>query len=61
MIHSKNFFKFKGYYDKGLWTKEDLKDVVGKKNGITALEYFQITGEEYVDLNAAEPAETIEE
>lgn len=44
---SKNYEKFKGYYDNGLWTKEMLRNVVGKKNGITEEEYEQITGEPY--------------
>ena len=45
--HSKNFEKFKKYYDKGLWTKEQLYLVVGKKTGITPEEYEEITGEKY--------------
>lgn len=46
-IHSKNYRKYKGYYESGLWTKEQLHDVVGKPNGITPAEYEQITGEVY--------------
>lgn len=46
-MHSKNFEKIKGYYDKGLWTKEMVYNVVGKKNGITPEEYEEITGEPY--------------
>lgn len=44
---SKNYAKFKRYYDKHLWTKEMLRNVVGKKYGITEAEYTLITGEEY--------------
>jgi uncharacterized XkdX family phage protein len=46
-MHSKNFEKFKSYYDSGLWSKEKLYNVVGKKTGITAEEYDEITGEPY--------------
>lgn len=45
---SKNFQKFKKYYEDGLWTKQMLYNVVGKKTGITAQEYEIITGEPYV-------------
>lgn len=48
MIHSKNYYKYKSYYDSGRWTKEQLYVVVGKPTGITAAEYEQITGEPYV-------------
>lgn len=44
---SKNFEKFKNYYNNGLWSKERLYNVVGKKIGITAEEYELITGEAY--------------
>lgn len=47
MEHSKNFEKYKSYYEKGLWSKERLHNVVGKKAGITAAEYEEITGEPY--------------
>lgn len=47
MEHSKNFEKYKNYYDKGLWSKERLHNVVGKKTGITAEEYEEITNEPY--------------
>lgn len=46
-MHSKNFEKFKAYYDNELWSKEKLHNVVGKKTGITAEEYEEITGEPY--------------
>lgn len=46
-MHSKNFEKIKNYYDTGLWSKERVYNVVGKKIGITADEYEEITGEPY--------------
>ena len=46
-MHSKNFNKIKTYYDTGLWDKERVYNVVGKKNGITPEEYEEITGEPY--------------
>jgi len=46
-MHSKSFYKYKAYYEQGLWTKERLYAVVGKPNGITPAEYEQITGEIY--------------
>ena len=39
------FDKVKMYYDKGLWSKEQVYNVVGKV--ITAEEYKEITGQEY--------------
>ncbi len=39
------FDRVKMYYDKGLWSKERVYNVVGKV--ITAEEYEQITGEPY--------------
>lgn len=47
VTHSKNFDKIKHYYDTGLWSKERVYNVVGKKNGITPEEYEEITGEPY--------------
>lgn len=44
---SKNFLKFKTYYQEGLFTNARLRNLVGKKLGITAEEYEQITGEKY--------------
>lgn len=44
---SKNFQKIKKNYDKGLWTKDMVYNVVGKTYGITAEEYKLITGEDY--------------
>lgn len=52
MKHSKKYEKVKGYYDKGLWGKVALKNAV-KKNWITADEYTEITGDEYVVVNEA--------
>ncbi len=46
--HSKNYEKVKRYYDRGLWPKEWVHDAVGK-GWITAEEYKEITGEEYVE------------
>lgn len=40
------FDKVKMYYDKGLWSKERVYNVVGKV--ITAEEYEEITGEPYI-------------
>jgi uncharacterized XkdX family phage protein len=40
------FDRVKMYYDKGLWSKERVYNVVGKV--ITAEEYEQITGEPYI-------------
>ena len=39
------FDKVKMYYDKGLWSKERVYNVVGKV--ITAEEYEEITGQGY--------------
>jgi uncharacterized XkdX family phage protein len=38
--------RVKMYYDKGLWSKERVYNVVGKV--ITAEEYEEITGEPYI-------------
>jgi len=40
------FNKIKEYYDKGLWSKQRVYNVVGK--AITPEEYRLITGEDYV-------------
>ena len=40
------FEKVKFYYDKGLWSKQRVYNVVGKV--ITAEEYEEITGEPYI-------------
>jgi len=46
MEHSKNFEKYKRYYDSGLWNKTMLYNIVGKGK-ITPEEYEEITGEAY--------------
>lgn len=46
MEHSKDFEKIKGYYDRGLWSKERVYNMVGK-GYITPEEYEEIVGEEY--------------
>jgi len=40
------FDRVKMYYDKGLWSKERVYNVVGKV--ITAEKYEEITGEPYI-------------
>ena len=47
MNHSKNFEKIKGFYDKGLWSIERVRAVVGKALGITEAEFTEITGMPY--------------
>lgn len=42
--HSRNFEKYKGYYDHGFWNAKMLKNAVVKK-AITADEFEEITGE----------------
>lgn len=44
---SKYYEKYKNYYDTGIWTKEMLHNIVDRKYGITAEEFFEITGEPY--------------
>lgn len=44
---SKNYEMIKDYYGRGLWSKQRVYNVVGKKTGITAEEYELITGEAY--------------
>ena len=46
-MHSKNFIKIKTFYDKELWTLEQVRAVVGKRLGITEEEFFEITGQIY--------------
>ena len=45
---SRKFEKVKYYYEKRLWTKEQVANAV-KKGWISADEYRDITGEEYSD------------
>lgn len=44
MNHSKNFEKYKNYYERGLWTKEMLRNVM-LKGKITEEEFEKIIGE----------------
>lgn len=46
---SADFAKLKGYYEEGLWTKKQIGDAVAK-GWITAEEYREITGEDYVSM-----------
>lgn len=46
VTHSKNFEKYKGYYDAGFWNIEMLKNVV-KKGKLTKAEFKKITGDTY--------------
>lgn len=48
-FHSKNYYKFKMQYDRGLCSAERLRTLVGLATGITAEEYEQITGEVYAE------------
>ena len=42
MEHSKNFYKVKDYYDRGLWNKTRVHNAIGK--WITEEEYYEIVG-----------------
>lgn len=44
-MHSKLFEKIKTFYDKGLWTKEQVRQAVDK-GLITEEEYIEIVGVE---------------
>lgn len=44
--HSKDFEKYKYYYDSGFWNKKALKNVVNKGK-LTPEEYEEITGEPF--------------
>lgn len=44
---SKNYNKIKSYYDKKLWDKQRVYNVVGKLTGITIEEYEMIVGDKY--------------
>ena len=46
-MHSQNYLKIKGYYDSGLWSIAKVRAVVGKRLGITAEEFKEITGQDY--------------
>lgn len=43
---SRKFEKVRNYYEKNLWTKEQVANAV-KKGWITADEYRDITGDDY--------------
>lgn len=44
--HSARFMDVKSYYDSGLWKKKAVRNAVTKR-WITAIEYEEITGEDY--------------
>lgn len=44
-MHSKNYEKIKMFYDKGLWSKEQVHQAV-EKGLITEEEYIEIVGVE---------------
>ena len=46
MEHSPKYEKVKGYYDRGLWNEEMVRNAV-VKGWITKEEYREIVGEEY--------------
>ena len=46
MEHSPKYEKVKGYYDKGLWNEEMVRNAV-VKGWITEEEYREIVGEDY--------------
>lgn len=48
--HSVNYEKVKKFYDKGLWSKEKIRNAVTNPESspwITSAEYEEITGEPY--------------
>lgn len=50
--HSKNFYKVKKYFDKGVWSKTRVNEAVSSRpQWITEEEYKEITGEEYIPIN----------
>jgi len=44
--HSKDFYKYKQWYDDGFYTKKMLRNIVAKGK-LTPEEYYEITGEEF--------------
>lgn len=52
-MHSKNFSKIKGWYDKGIYSKYNVKMCV-VKGQITPDEYAEITGDVYSAPNAVD-------
>lgn len=50
--HSPNYEKVKSFYDRGLWSKERVKNAVtnpASNPWITEAEYEEITGESYTN------------
>ena len=47
---SKNYTKIKNYYESGMWSIDRVWNVAGKKLGITADEYKEITGFTYPQM-----------
>lgn len=47
MTHSKKFNTVKKWYERGLWTKDMVHNAVVKK-WITADEYKELTGDDYI-------------
>ena len=48
--HSKNYEKVKGFYEKGLWSRQRVRNAVenpASNPWITPEEYEEITGEKY--------------
>lgn len=43
-----DFDKIKDYYERGLWSKEMVKNAVKMNNKITEEQYKEITGEDYI-------------
>ena len=46
MEHSKNFDRIKKWYDDGKYTREQVRECIGKKYGITEEEFYEICGPE---------------
>lgn len=44
-MHSPNFEKVRGYYKRGLWSIDQVRNAVGK--WITKAEYKEITGQDF--------------
>ena len=49
-MHSPKYKKVKKYYDEGLWTIDMVRNAVFK-GWITAEEFSEITGEDYIPEN----------
>ena len=47
-LHSKNYLMIKRNFDQQLWSVDKVRSLVGvPRTGITAAEFFEITGEEF--------------